>query len=206
VVVDPGQDPGFEEFEEPGLQKYPYRAMSEAVSSLDLFAGYTTVQTLASIGSAVSSESEVLRQRVADIRRSTERSQSLFGGKAAAISQIWALVNECAEPGWNGDGAEPVDRLAAFAAADFIRAVPDGLPLPEAAAEPDGAISLDWILSRNRLFSVSVGTSGRVAFAWLDGSDRGHGVARFDGERVPRPILDGITAIARHGHATIGTR
>ncbi len=180
--------------------------MSEAISSLGPFVGYTTMHTLAHAGSAVSSESEVLRQRMADIRRSTERSQSLFGGKAATISQIWALANECAESGWDGGEAEAVDRLAAFAAADVIRALPEGLALPEVAPEPDGSISLDWIQSRNRLFSVSVGTSGRLAFAWLDGSDRGHGVARFDGEQVPHRILDGIAEIVQHGNTAVGAR
>jgi len=179
----------------------------EAISSLGLFVGrYLTMPMFARAGSAVSSESQVLRQRVADIRRSTERSQSLFGGKAATISQIWGLVNECAEAGWDGANAEAVDRLAAFAAADFIRALPDGLPLPEVAPDPDGAISLDWMWSRNRLFSVSVGTSNRLAYAWLDGSDRGHAVARFDGEQVPPRVLEGIGEIIKHGKPAVGPR
>ena len=138
------------------------------------------------------------------IRESVERSQALFGGKAAAIAQVWTLVNECSEPGWDGDGAEPVDRFAAFRAADVIRALPPGVPLPEVAPEPDGAISLDWIRSRNNLFSLTVGSGHRLAFAWLDGFDRGHGVARFDGQVVPKRILQGIDEIMRHGTAALG--
>jgi hypothetical protein len=42
---------------------------------------------------------------------------------------------------------------------------------------------------------VSVGPSGRLAFAWLDGVEKGHGVVRFDGQDVPRRILEGIKAI-----------
>jgi hypothetical protein len=76
-----------------------------------------------------------------------------------------------------------------------VRALPDGIPLPEFAPEPDGSISLDWILSRNRLFSVSIGHSSRLAFAWLDGADNGHGVARFDGQNVPPRVLEGIKCI-----------
>lgn len=127
-----------------------------------------------------------------------EKSEALFGSRAAVIAQIWALVNDCAVAGWDGDGSEPVDRYVAFAAADVIRALPAAVPLPEVAPEPDGSISLDWIASQNRLFSLSVGSSDRLAFAWVDGSDRGHGVARFDGETIPVRVLQGINETMRH--------
>jgi hypothetical protein len=155
-------------------------------------------------GSAVSEESRAVRDAVDAIVNSVEKSQALFGGKAAAIAQIWTLVNECAASGWDGDGAEPVDRFAAFRAANVIRALPADVPLPEVAPEPDGAISLDWIRSRNNLFSLTVGTGDRLAYAWLDGSDRGHGVVRFDGQVVPDRILQGIDETMRHGTAALG--
>ena len=86
----------------------------------------------------------------------------------------------------------------------MIRALPPGVPLPEVAPEPDGAISLDWIRSRNNLFSLTVGSGDRLAFAWLDGSDTGHGVVRFDGQVVPKRILQGIDEIMRHATAALG--
>ena len=138
------------------------------------------------------------------IVNSIEKSEALFGSKAAAIAQIWTLVDECSEVGWDGDGAEPVDGFAAFTAANVIRALPSGVPLPEIAPEPDGAISLDWIRSRNNLFSLSVGTGNRLAYAWLDGSDRGHGVVRFDGQAIPTRVLQGIDEIMRHATAALG--
>ena len=67
----------------------------------------------------------------------------------------------------------------------FLRAMPDDLPIPEFAPEPNGSISLDWIASPDRLFSLSIGRNGRLAYAWLDGADKGHGVARFDARNVP---------------------
>jgi hypothetical protein len=110
-----------------------------------------------------------------------------------------------AEAGWDGNEAAPIDSVAVRTAAEFIRAMPNDLPLPEFAPEPDGSISLDWIQSRNRLFSLSVGSTNRLAYAWLDGSDKGHGVARFDGERIPSRIIEGIIGIMKHGNATIGS-
>lgn len=117
--------------------------------------------------------------------QSTEHSLALFGEKAVALSRLAVLAQECAEPGWNGAAAAPLDPIAISRAGRFIRSLPDGVPLPEFAPEPDGAVSLDWIASPTRLFSLSIGRSNRVAYAWLDGADKGHGVARFDGQNVP---------------------
>lgn len=114
-----------------------------------------------------------------------------------SLAKIWALVKECSEPGWDGDGALPLDQLAATSAAEFVRALPDGISLPEFAPEPDGSISLDWIQSRNCLFSLSVGANGQLAYAWMDGADGGHAAARFDGDTIPPEVLEGIKRVVR---------
>ena len=178
--------------------------MSQALLAPERSRRGQTVRLTAQGASAVSDESRVVRDAVETVLASVEESQALFGGRAAAIAQVWGLVNECSERGWDGDGAVPVDRLAAFNAADLIRTLPPDMPLPEVAAEPDGAISLDWIRSRNSLLSLTVSRSDRLAFAWLDGSDSGHGVARFDGQELPKRILQGIEETMRHGPASLG--
>ena len=95
-----------------------------------------------------------------------------FESKANAISQIWALAYECSQPDWDGNGACPLDERALLAAVEFIRALPEGAPLPDLAPEPDGSISLDWIQSRDRLLSLSVEPNNRLVYAWLDGADK----------------------------------
>jgi hypothetical protein len=90
---------------------------------------------------------------------------ALFGEKAAALSQLDAMALECSEDGWDGDDAAAIDPIAVLLTKRFIRALPDGLPLPELAPEPDGWISIDWIRSRNRRVSVSIGRSDRLAYA-----------------------------------------
>jgi hypothetical protein len=132
------------------------------------------------------------------------RTNSRTAGKSAAILQIRALAQECAEPGWDGDGAEPISQAAASLAVDLIRALPDGVALPEFAPEPDGSISLDWIQSRSRLLSLSAGPGSRLAYAWLDGEDRGHAVACFDGATLPWRILEEIRGIVGHANAPVG--
>lgn len=81
-----------------------------------------------------------------------------------------------------------------------MRVLPGYVPLPEFAPEPDGSVSLDWTESRHRRFTLSIGGSNRVAYAWLDGADKGHGVVRFDGTSIPPRVLEGIGSIVNHGN------
>jgi hypothetical protein len=180
--------------------------MFEPVSALRLPLGFASLYSLARSGSAISAEAQAVQRAATSLVDSVERSQVLFGDKATAISQIWALANECGKPSWDGDGALPLDHMAVFKAVAFIRALPQGVPLPEFAPEPDGSLSLDWISSRNRLFSLSVGTGNRLPYAWLDGTDKGHAVARFDGESIPIRILEGIKSISNGGSALVRSR
>ena len=152
---------------------------------------------------AVSSEAQVVRDAITAVYERTEKSQALFGGKAVAISGLKTMAHDCSEADWNGEGSYAINPIAVFLAESFIRALPDSIQLPEMAPEPDGSITLDWIPSRHRLFSVSISASDRLAYAWLDGSDKGHAVARFDGERIPQKIIEGINAIMNHGYTTV---
>ena len=148
----------------------------------------------------MSSEAQVVRDAITAVYEGAENSQALFGGKVAAISKLRMMAHESAEPDWNGEGANAINPIAIFLAENLIRVMPDSMPLPEFAPAPDGSVTLDWISSQHRMFSISVGASDRLAYAWLDGSDKGHAVARFDGERVPQRIIDGISEIMSHGH------
>ena len=178
--------------------------MPETISARNVL-GLTPPYALARDRSAVSTAAQAVQKAASEVVERAERTRT-FGRKADAISQIWALANECAAPDWNGEGALPIAQRAVFEAAAFVRALPHGIPLPEFAPEPDGSISLDWIGSRSRIFSVSVGASERLAYAWLDGTDRGHAVARFDGEIVPARILEGIKGLVQGANAAVGPR
>ncbi|MGE0827164.1 MAG: hypothetical protein AB7G75_28570 [Candidatus Binatia bacterium] len=177
--------------------------MLETISIVGIGLGYASLYPYAYGSSAISSEARAVCEAVSTVVESAERSQVLFGEKRVAISQIVSLAKECAETGWDGNEADPIDQAVIHTAVKFIRALPGDVPLPEFAPEPDGSISLDWIRSRNRLFSLSIGSSNRLAYAWLDGSDRGHGVAQFDGERIPSRVIEGILGIMNHGHTTL---
>lgn len=163
--------------------------------------GYAALYATVRAGSAVSREAEAVRTTASALVESTEESLALFGAKATALSQLHDLANECGVENWDANGAYPLQPIAVMLAGELLRALPDDLPLPEFAPEPDGSISLDWIQSSTRLFSLSVGTSQRLSYAWLDGSDKGHAVSRFDREQIPARILQGIREIVNHGHS-----
>jgi hypothetical protein len=165
--------------------------------------GYAALNAYAQPRSAVSAEAKSVTDAASAVMKSAEDSQSIFSDKIIAISQLRALANECNSQGWDGYDASPLDYLAVLNSENFLRALPKGIALPEFAAEPDGAVSLDWIQSRHRLFTLSIGPGNRLAFAWVDGSDKGHGVARFDGHTVPGRVLAGIEAIVGGSNAAI---
>lgn len=180
--------------------------MLTSLSKVDFdFAGYGTVRSSVQSVTAISDEAFAVCHTIAEIAKEGERSEALFGIRVAAIDDLRELAHECAERGWDGEDAAPIGPEAVYLAERFVRAMPENLPLPEFAPEPDGAISLDWMQSSRRIFTVSIGTRNRLAYAWIDGSEKGHAVAYFDGDRVPRRILEGIRAVMDHGNASFRT-
>ena len=150
---------------------------------------------LARPGSAVSAEAGQVRACAVTLVDHVESSDALFGGKTAVISALWALARSHSEIGWDGGEALPVDKRAIGLASAFIRALPDDCDLPTASVEPDGAVTLDWLVSRHRMLSISfTGDSDRLAYAWIDGTDRGNAVAKFDRDTVPKLLMQTILA------------
>ncbi len=124
---------------------------------------------------AISDVAARIQELVGSLSRSNGRMQFLTGNEAIfenrlriALDELVTDDDQCAVP------VGAVDR-----ALRLVRALAPGLPLPEVAIDPDGAISLDWMPSRTRAFSISVSDSDRLAYAWMNGSDRGHGAVRF---------------------------
>jgi len=123
------------------------------------------------------------------ITQYSEESFALFGSRNNLIAEIYEMSEECAKENWDGYGAVPISITTIWNTESFIRLLPVSISLPEIAPEPDGSISLDWIPGRYRTFSLSIGESNQLAYAWLEGSERGHGVARFDFQVIPGRIL-----------------
>jgi hypothetical protein len=163
------------------------------------------IYSLARPASAVSAEAEQVRDRATQMVARVERSTVLFGRKMGVMTMLESLNTSHAKPGWDGEEAFAVSPTAINLATDFLRALPDGVDMPEVGVEPDGAVTLDWLPSRYRMLSISfTGNSDRLAYAWLDGSDRGSGVVRFDRQVIPRQLMEAIDATTEAaGHVGI---
>lgn len=160
--------------------------------------GCAALQAASYGGNAVSEEATLVRESLINVSRSAESSRALFGPKSDLLNSLELLHIECAEADWDGYGAEPVSMVALSRVRAFIRSLPEGFLLPELSVEPDGAVALDWMPSANRTLSVSLGESGRVPYAWVDGTDCGHAVARILDETVPSRILTEIQRISEN--------
>lgn len=115
--------------------------------------------------------------------------------RGVALTGLKDLVRE------EGDGT--LNSEAVASAERFVAGIPDRFPMPEFAADPDGSVEMDWIVSRTRMFSVNIGADDRLAYAWLDGEAHGHGVECFVNGQVPPRILEGILRIVSGGGASL---
>jgi hypothetical protein len=169
--------------------------MPEPILAIGLIAGYSALAPLTRQRSALSPEAGVVRSHARAVAEIVEKSFALFGAKAEAINNLKSLAMECTESDWDGYGAVPVNPAALERAEALLRSLPDDCPLPEFSIEPDGEISFDWLPSRTRSFSLSIGLSDRIAYAWVDGTDRGHAVARAESGKMPTRILNELNRI-----------
>lgn len=125
-----------------------------------------------------------------------DRSLSFLGQRSAVLSELMDLKQEHSLPGWDGAEAPPVSPMALEQTRQLLLALPADVPNPELAVDPDdAAVSLEWYAGPSRVFSVSLGVSPRLACAGIDGTYGWHGVAPFDGARLPEFILQGIRRV-----------
>ena len=89
-----------------------------------------------------------------------------------------------------------LDPDAVKRAGDFVSELPETVPLPEFAADPDGSVSLDWIQSNTRRLTVSMNKTGGLPFAWMKDDQRQNGVIEFSKGEPPERLLRLISQIS----------
>ena len=145
---------------------------------------------------AVSSPARVVNRSVEDFQQNKEDSISLFGEKSQALSALAEAAEEASEDDWDGYGALPVLPEGVELAKSFIRAMPTNISMPAPSPEPDGEVALEWYGGKNRIFSLSFGEGGRLAYALLDGTNHSKGVEQFDGGEISPLLLEFIRRVA----------
>ena len=90
-------------------------------------------------------------------------------------SELDRLFNECSEDDWDGYGASPIALEALNHAKSFVAKLPDDLIPMDIGATPDGAITLEWYRSANKVASISIYPDGDFQFAYMIFNDKGAG-------------------------------
>jgi hypothetical protein len=89
------------------------------------------------------------------------------------------IYKECSVANWDGYQAVPVKKSLRKTVERFLDALPSTIPDPEISVDPDGEISLDWCSAPDKMFSISLGSKGRLSYAGLNGEKRSHGIEFF---------------------------
>ena len=107
---------------------------------------------------------------------------------------LWNAIAECSEDDWDGYGAKSVDRKSYENSLRFLDMLPETIPAPEVAVEPDGMVAFEWHEEPRWVFSVSFETNGELVYAGLFGNSKTHGTEHF-GQVLPQSILESIRRV-----------
>lgn len=169
--------------------------MSQSLYVPIVATGFIALGAYATTQSGVSDDAVLLSDNFARINAHQESAESLFGAKSQLISDLRLIAAECAQEDWDDYGSQPVGEAVVLRAEALIRALPESIPAPEISAEPDGQISFDWLPSRTRTFTLSVNVSNRLAYAWIDGANRGNAAEVFERGALPSRLLNELRHI-----------
>jgi len=101
------------------------------------------------------------------------------------------IAQECGHQGWDGEGASPILSATVNHACRFLLSLPLGVAMPEAGAHRDGEMSFSWLGGRGHLLSMSIGPTGRISYAFMQGARRKSGTEWFT-ENLPADLLSYI--------------
>lgn len=152
------------------------------MSALAIDAFYQLFTRTVNTGS--SPESMLLEKRVSDIfthlRNRVERERAF--NELAAIGSLTEKNNPD-----RGNLHPRVSQLACR----FLNTLPSAVPAPEVGLDPDGEISFEWIVSKNKQLVVSLSPDGLLSYAGIYGRASKHGKEQFD-DTVPQEIISAI--------------
>lgn len=121
--------------------------------------------------------------------------QSARFSRQSAWDQLGELWEACRDANWDGEGADAIEQDTLRNAYTFIEALPDGYPLPDITAEPDGHLDLEWYRHPRRILSVSVSPEGMLYWSALVGIEDPRGSCPFYGD-IPDTILYWIRRVS----------
>jgi hypothetical protein len=104
-----------------------------------------------------------------------QESNALSFVAKGTFQQLFEVFNNCSYEGWDGQRAKPIPAEVLEYAIKFLMSFPLGIEAPEVGAEPDGAITLEWYRSPNKVISISINPDGWMYYAALIGTSKRDG-------------------------------
>ena len=141
---------------------------------------------ISSVGA--SEESAYVSKECYAERENLERTESLGRNKQAAYQDLCEVADECREPKWAGHASAPVLEETYRHAYSFLEALPSSMVMPEAGAEPDGHLTLEWYKKPRHVLSLSISPDSQLYYASMRGNKKQNGAMPFFGD-VPEEIL-----------------
>lgn len=145
----------------------------------------------------VSHDANYLRNSIDSIDESDEITSLYLERKFKFLEALVGAVLIALDDDWDGYGAERVIPEAIKTArqlGEALHVLPSDVPPPEIAVEPDGEIAFNWQSAADQMFSVSVGTRGRLSYAGLFGGEDVYG-STFFVDVLPTNILLAIKKV-----------
>lgn len=109
--------------------------------------------------------------------------------KNSLIAELYRMSSECGKDNWDGEGALALDPFILHITENVIQSLDSNIPLPEITPEPDGCISLDWIISKNKEISASISKTRYMPYAWRNHNEHGSSVVLFDHKSLPKRLI-----------------
>lgn len=113
-----------------------------------------------------------------------------------AFEKLIIAIREAQTEGWDGYDALPADPNAVKYAIAFLQNLPDDLPIPEFAIDPDGDVAIEWDYGPRLLISIRIARDGTLYYAGKDGHASFHGVEPYR-EGIPEAVSRGIERVAK---------
>lgn len=149
-------------------------------------------------GPVVQEVSYAVSEDADNLRQWLRKACGHLGQTASASSwrtvrqQLNEIVLECAEQGWDGYDARPVDRDAVLNATMALSFIPRSVRTPDVVPEPSGDVGLEWRDDRGSVFVMGFSSRNEIHFAGIS-CDGGkiYGSERFVAE-LPTELLKHI--------------
>lgn len=117
-----------------------------------------------------------------------------------AAAELTKIAAETSIEGWDGYDARPIAPETLARAFRFLGGLPEWILAPDIVPEADGQIAIEWYLSPNLTYSVSIPPSGQLQFAGRFGEEKLHGAAPHDSS-IPESVLQMLGLFLRKAAA-----